>query len=210
MRGFIDQLLGVRTGGILGDQQNVTPSTLVEPARPPAQVPPTIQQTQQQRLSQQPGFANALTRLGLTLLAAQERGLGTGQAGLAGLSAFEEGILAAQQRQQLQAQQQLQSELTQAQLQRTRLASEREEAELGLLPRKQRLAEQEFELSAQKFLNEVATGGIDQKEIFSRGTKLRQEFTNLSKDFIKQRDAFARINASAQDPSAAGDLALRS
>lgn len=37
---------------------------------------------------------------------------------------------------------------------------------------------------------------------------LRKEFTDLSKDFLKQRDAFGRITASASDPSAAGDLAL--
>jgi hypothetical protein len=37
---------------------------------------------------------------------------------------------------------------------------------------------------------------------------LRKEFTKMSGEFIKQRDAFNRINASAEDPSAAGDLAL--
>ncbi len=37
---------------------------------------------------------------------------------------------------------------------------------------------------------------------------LRKEFTKLSGDYIKVRDAYARIGASAKDPSAAGDLAL--
>ena len=35
---------------------------------------------------------------------------------------------------------------------------------------------------------------------------LRKEFTTLSGDFIKVRDAYQRIKASAQDPSPAGDL----
>ena len=36
----------------------------------------------------------------------------------------------------------------------------------------------------------------------------RKEFTALSKDFITSRDAHNRVEVSAQDPSAAGDLAL--
>lgn len=37
---------------------------------------------------------------------------------------------------------------------------------------------------------------------------MRKEYTSLSGDFIKVRDAMGRIEASAKDPSAAGDLAL--
>lgn len=37
---------------------------------------------------------------------------------------------------------------------------------------------------------------------------LRKELSTLSKDFVKVRDAFSRIKASAQDPDAPGDLAL--
>ena len=37
---------------------------------------------------------------------------------------------------------------------------------------------------------------------------IRKEFTKLSADFVKVRDAFGRISAAAQNPSAAGDLAL--
>ena len=60
----------------------------------------------------------------------------------------------------------------------------------------------------------VAAELVDKEDIFKRGTKLRGEFTNLSKDFIKQRDAFGRIEAVAaqikKDPSAGGvgDIAL--
>lgn len=46
------------------------------------------------------------------------------------------------------------------------------------------------------------------KDKFDRAKKLRDEFSKQSKDFIKVRDAFGRIEASARDPSAAGDLAL--
>ena len=37
---------------------------------------------------------------------------------------------------------------------------------------------------------------------------MRDDFTNASKEFVKVRDAHQRVMASAQDPSAAGDLAL--
>lgn len=45
-------------------------------------------------------------------------------------------------------------------------------------------------------------------ENFETEQKLRKEFNAQSKDFIKVRDAYGRIQASASDPSAAGDLAL--
>lgn len=37
---------------------------------------------------------------------------------------------------------------------------------------------------------------------------LRQEFINQSKDFVKVRDSYNRIKASAKDPSPAGDLSM--
>ena len=43
---------------------------------------------------------------------------------------------------------------------------------------------------------------------FTDAKKLRDEFVKQSGDFVKVRDAYNRIEASAQDPSAAGDLAL--
>lgn len=45
-------------------------------------------------------------------------------------------------------------------------------------------------------------------EIFKRATTLRKEFVANSKDFVKVRDSYNRIEASAKDPSPAGDLAL--
>ena len=44
--------------------------------------------------------------------------------------------------------------------------------------------------------------------IFTQTAKLRDEFRNLSKDYIDVRDAYGRIQESAKNPSAAGDLAL--
>jgi hypothetical protein len=46
------------------------------------------------------------------------------------------------------------------------------------------------------------------ERVFKQTSNLRKEFTKNSGEFIKQRDAFGRVQASAQDPSAAGDLAL--
>ena len=43
---------------------------------------------------------------------------------------------------------------------------------------------------------------------FDNEAKLRNEYIKLSQPFIKQNAAFGRINASANNPSAAGDLAL--
>lgn len=77
-----------------------------------------------------------------------------------------------------------------------------------LAERKQALQERQFELDARKFDRDLTKGGLSDEDVFKRSTKLRGEFTKLSGDFIKQRDAFNRIQASAADPSAAGDLAL--
>ena len=43
---------------------------------------------------------------------------------------------------------------------------------------------------------------------FSKEAALRREYAARSKDYIQVRDAYNRINASAKDPSAAGDLAM--
>lgn len=43
---------------------------------------------------------------------------------------------------------------------------------------------------------------------FTQESKLRDEFRNLSKDFLQVRDSFGRIQESAKNPSGAGDLAL--
>lgn len=46
------------------------------------------------------------------------------------------------------------------------------------------------------------------KQNFDDAKDLRREFSKASGDFLKVRDAFDRIQRSAKDPSAAGDLAL--
>lgn len=72
----------------------------------------------------------------------------------------------------------------------------------------QELSERKFQLELKKFDQKQKAGGLEPKDIFEQSQKLRKEFTGLSGDFIKQRDAFGRVQASAKDPSAAGDLAL--
>ena len=49
---------------------------------------------------------------------------------------------------------------------------------------------------------------IDDKTRLEREKGLRGEFTKAAKVFIDVRDSFTRVNVSAKDPSAAGDLAL--
>ena len=51
-------------------------------------------------------------------------------------------------------------------------------------------------------------GFKDKKQKLGAQGDFRKEFTKVSGDFIKVRDAQARIEASAKEPSAAGDLAL--
>lgn len=46
------------------------------------------------------------------------------------------------------------------------------------------------------------------KDYFDMSNKLRDDFDKLSKDYRLVRDSYGRIQASSQDPSAAGDLAL--
>lgn len=50
--------------------------------------------------------------------------------------------------------------------------------------------------------------GESDEKTFNRSQKLRKEFISSAGEFVKTRDSFARVQASASDPSAAGDLAL--
>lgn len=49
---------------------------------------------------------------------------------------------------------------------------------------------------------------LDPEKIFDHATKLRGEFRQLSSTFIDVGNSYGRIQESAKDPSAAGDLAL--
>lgn len=57
-------------------------------------------------------------------------------------------------------------------------------------------------------LRREAGGTLTQEQKTSQGNIFRKEFDGLSKEFRTSRDAFGRVEASAADPSAAGDLAL--
>ena len=93
-------------------------------------------------------------------------------------------------------------------------------AKAGISPvGKSDLAREKFEFQKQKFGIETA---MKQEEIrlkrepkpkteaekFAQEDKLRDEVNTFSKEFVKQQDAYNRVQASAEDPSAAGDLAL--
>ena len=62
-------------------------------------------------------------------------------------------------------------------------------------------------ISAEEFEG-LRLGGADPQKQFQNADKLRDEFRASSKDFVTARDAFARVQTSAQNPSPAGDLAL--
>ncbi len=176
----------------------------------PAPSAPTAGAAPQTRvpITQQPGFASGLGRLGLTLLAAGEQGKGTGEGLLLGLNAFEGALQKEREQQQLKAlvgqearSRELSDLLKLSQIAQAPVAAQREK-------KKQALAEKKFDLDLKKFEVEAAKPTTDPADILKQGNKLRGEFTDLSKDFFKQRDAFGRIKASVSDPSAAGDLAL--
>jgi len=202
-RGFLANILGEQTGGILGSPVAALPQAQRPPtpvARPPAgQRGETGQAVN--RLFQNPAFLSALNSFGQALVQpgqAPGQPINTGQRLVQGLGAFNQ-----QFGQQQVVQQALQQQKAQQQAKveaglRAEAFKEREVA----------LKEKEFGLDVKEFEAKAIAGGLDPKELFDRGTKLRGEFTNLSKEFIKQRDAFGRVQASAQDPSAAGDLAL--
>lgn len=46
------------------------------------------------------------------------------------------------------------------------------------------------------------------QRVGERENQLRDEFTSLTKDYRTQRDAYGRVQVSAQEPSAAGDLSM--
>jgi len=78
---------------------------------------------------------------------------------------------------------------------------------LGILSAESAKRIEKLQTDIDKAVSDVV-GALDPKDEIKIEKDLRGEFTKLSSDFIKQRDAFGRIQASAQDPSAAGDLAL--
>lgn len=60
---------------------------------------------------------------------------------------------------------------------------------------------------AEKLLR-ASKGVLTPEQKISQGNTFRKEFNALAKDFRTSRDAFARVGASAKNPSPAGDLAL--
>lgn len=61
---------------------------------------------------------------------------------------------------------------------------------------------------AMKFLSDVEGVTLNPNQRMEREAGLRHEFQMLARPYFDVRDAFSRIQASSQQPSAAGDLAL--
>ena len=201
MSNIFNDILSRASGGVLG---------FASPAQPPAQGAPvpvprptergTPAPSQTNRLFQNKAFLSALNSFGQALAQPGQvpgQAINTGQRLVQGLGAFNQQF--AQQQQVQQAAQQKKAEALSAEA-----FKEREVA----------LKEKEFGLDLKEFEAKASGGTLDPKELFDRGTKLRGEFTNLTKDFIKQRDAFARIQTVVeqirQNPEASGvgDIAL--
>lgn len=84
------------------------------------------------------------------------------------------------------------------------------QAQMGV-PEGQRDAYDPVTFNAEKSALGIRSGLVKpsgKADNFDNETKLRKEFVNESKDFVKVRDAFARLQPAVQNPSAAGDLAL--
>lgn len=206
MSNILANILGQQTGGILGIQPQT--GGIAGPAQPPVQGPTT---TGVGRLFQNPAFLSALSSLSQTAFTPQAPGERFGTTFARGLSGFAPNLIRGQQQQEaLQVQrqrQQLADRLIQAQITQSQLQTAAIPGARALERRKVSLSERKFDQDVRKFETDL-NKGIDSDELFKRGTKLRTEFTGLSKDFIKQRDAFGRIQISAANPSAAGDIAL--
>ena len=82
----------------------------------------------------------------------------------------------------------------------------------GMLNRQQQMALNEINqqgLMARQAAKDSTTSAKDLSKMdFDRSEKLRKGFESQTKDFVKVRDAYRRIGASAEDPSAAGDMAM--
>ena len=81
-------------------------------------------------------------------------------------------------------------------------------SEFGLKQKELGLQAQKLNAEINKLNKEAERGGLDPKDIIKIENDLRDDYVKQSGEFIKQRDAFGRITASAKDPSPAGDLAL--
>lgn len=68
------------------------------------------------------------------------------------------------------------------------------------------LQQQRLGLEFAKLSNDLDKGS--DKDAFANADKLRDEFTKLSGEFIKVRDAWGRVQSVGREPTAAGDLAL--
>lgn len=69
------------------------------------------------------------------------------------------------------------------------------------------IANPKFALQQQAKKDKEQIKAIKDK-VFTNSRDLRKEYLAQSKDFIKVRDAFTRVNVSVADPSPAGDLSL--
>lgn len=180
--------------------------------------PDTIGQ-QFQGIGKDPGFNQALMRLGTTLLAAREKGMGLGEGLSAGQTAFNSEIDRAKQEQAKIAAAKLEQQkylndmafkLQNANLEQSKFGLEQKKygTEANKTAEELNLKRQELGLKVKEFEKKYENGGLTPQDVFDRGTKLRGEFTTASKDFVTQRDAFAKIQTAASDPSAAGDISL--
>jgi len=70
--------------------------------------------------------------------------------------------------------------------------------------RTQKQVDAEIKKQEERVTKETA----EEKDVFVRAEKLRAEISKASTEFNKINSAFGRIEASSEDPSAAGDLAL--
>lgn len=65
-----------------------------------------------------------------------------------------------------------------------------------------------FDVQSGAFVRDPTKPDKDPDTAFKQAKDLRGEFIKMTDEFGKQNDAYGRIAASAQDPSAAGDLAM--
>lgn len=207
MSNILSRLFGQSSGGLLGGQQ-VLPQGFMGPVQPPVQGPPQptfVQNLNQgtKKLAETPGFANALSKLGTTLLTAREQGRSPGLGLALGAEGFLGQLQAAQAAQQAAAQQKLQEEYLKAQTgqaQASAIKTAREAQMLGqpetISPyQQQQLAIEQAKLDIQRQVNAQT---ISEKQAKAETERLDREAKKVDEKFNIEQSISSADQVSTQ------------
>jgi hypothetical protein len=153
------------------------------------------------------GFADALAAAGAGVKPTQGQGMSDLTTGF--LSAFSKARGAGKERaKKAEGVEALKNARTSGELEDFLLSGIGTEKQQAIALRRIEAKEKREDAQLDRGLKAAEAGIKGAKENFDKEKKLRDSFLKESGSFKDQRDAFARVKASAEDPSAAGDFAL--